>query len=124
MIWSLLRELLETTCQLANTLKSHGVRKGDRVAIYMPASPIAVAAMLACARIGAIHTVVFAGFSSDALAGRIQDGEDTWNGTRDESVTAHGFYFYTASIVYCIFVNVQANTRAHVFTTKNVAPKL
>ncbi|XP_017558038.2 acetyl-coenzyme A synthetase 2-like, mitochondrial [Pygocentrus nattereri] len=69
------RELLETTCRLANTLKSHGVRKGDRVAIYMPPSPIAVAAMLACARIGAVHTVVFAGFSSEALAGRIQDAQ-------------------------------------------------
>ncbi|KAF4084536.1 hypothetical protein AMELA_G00129750 [Ameiurus melas] len=69
------RELLEMTCRLANTLKSHGVRKGDRVAIYMPVCPMAVAAMLACARIGAVHTVVFAGFSSDALAGRIQDAE-------------------------------------------------
>ncbi|KAI5615861.1 acetyl-coenzyme A synthetase 2-like, mitochondrial [Silurus asotus] len=69
------RELLETTCRLANTLKSHGVKKGDRVAIYMPVCPTAVAAMLACARIGAVHTVVFAGFSSDALAGRIQDAE-------------------------------------------------
>lgn len=67
------RELLETTCRLANALKSHGINKGDRVAIYMPVSPLAVAAMLACARIGAVHTVVFAGFSSDALAGRIQD---------------------------------------------------
>lgn len=63
------------TCRLANTLKGHGVQRGDRVAIYMPVSPMAVAAMLACARIGAVHTVVFAGFSSDALAGRIQDGE-------------------------------------------------
>ncbi|XP_069033317.1 acetyl-coenzyme A synthetase 2-like, mitochondrial isoform X2 [Embiotoca jacksoni] len=69
------RELLETTCRLANTLKSHGVHKGDTVAIYMPVSPIAVAAMLACARIGAVHTVVFAGFSSEALAGRIQDAQ-------------------------------------------------
>nr|XP_020477951.1 acetyl-coenzyme A synthetase 2-like, mitochondrial [Monopterus albus] len=67
------RELLETTCRLANTLKSHGIQKGDRVAIYMPVSPLAVAAMLACARIGAVHTVVFAGFSTEALAGRIQD---------------------------------------------------
>uniref|UniRef100_A0A7N8WJY6 Propionate--CoA ligase n=1 Tax=Mastacembelus armatus TaxID=205130 RepID=A0A7N8WJY6_9TELE len=67
------RELLETTCRLANTLKDHGIQKGDRVAIYMPVSPLAVAAMLACTRIGAVHTVVFAGFSSDALAGRIQD---------------------------------------------------
>ena len=53
------RELLETTCQLANTLKTHGVRKGDRVAIYMPMSPLAVAAMLACARIGAVHRLVY-----------------------------------------------------------------
>ncbi len=60
---------------LPTTLKSYGVQKGERVAIYMPVSPMAVAAMLACARIGAVHTVVFAGFSSEALAGRIQDGE-------------------------------------------------
>ncbi|XP_044519377.1 acetyl-coenzyme A synthetase 2-like, mitochondrial [Gracilinanus agilis] len=69
------RELLETTCRLANTLKKHGVRRGDRVAIYMPVSPLAVAAMLACARIGAIHTVVFAGFSAESLAGRINDAK-------------------------------------------------
>lgn len=69
-------ELLEMTCRLANTLKAHGVLKGDRVAVYLPTSPLAVAAMLACARIGAVHTVVFAGFSAEALAGRIQDGED------------------------------------------------
>lgn len=75
LLWFLsTRELLETTCRLANTLKSHGIQKGDRVAIYMPVSPLAVAAFLACARIGAVHTVVFAGFSSEALAGRIQDG--------------------------------------------------
>ncbi|XP_059979066.1 acetyl-coenzyme A synthetase 2-like, mitochondrial isoform X5 [Lagenorhynchus albirostris] len=67
------RELLETTCRLANTLKRHGVHRGDRVAIYMPVSPLAVAAMLACARIGAIHTVVFAGFSAGSLAARIND---------------------------------------------------
>lgn len=69
------RELLETTCRLANMLKSHGIQKGDRVAVYMSMSPLAVAALLACARIGAVHTVVFAGFSSEALAGRIQDGK-------------------------------------------------
>ncbi|TRZ02236.1 hypothetical protein DNTS_017579, partial [Danionella cerebrum] len=69
------RELLEMTCRIANTLKSHGVQRGERVAIYLPVSPIAVAAMLACARIGAVHTVVFAGFSSEALAGRIQDAQ-------------------------------------------------
>nr|XP_040129812.1 acetyl-coenzyme A synthetase 2-like, mitochondrial isoform X2 [Ictidomys tridecemlineatus] len=69
------RELLETTCRLANTLKRHGVHRGDRVAIYMPVSPLSVAAMLACARIGAVHTVVFAGFSAESLAGRINDAK-------------------------------------------------
>ncbi|XP_061481616.1 acetyl-coenzyme A synthetase 2-like, mitochondrial isoform X2 [Rhineura floridana] len=69
------RELLDMTCRLANTLKRNGIKKEDRVAIYMPVSPLAVAAMLACARIGAIHTVVFAGFSAESLAGRINDSE-------------------------------------------------
>ncbi|CAI5764224.1 acetyl-coenzyme A synthetase 2-like, mitochondrial isoform X1 [Podarcis lilfordi] len=69
------RELLEMTCRLGNTLKRHGVKKGDRVTIYMPPCPMAVASMLACARIGAIHTVVFAGFSSVALADRIHDAQ-------------------------------------------------
>nr|XP_003216169.1 PREDICTED: acetyl-coenzyme A synthetase 2-like, mitochondrial [Anolis carolinensis] len=68
-------ELLDMTCRLANTLKKNGITKGDRVAIYMPMSPLAVAAMLACARIGAVHTVVFAGFSAESLAGRINDSE-------------------------------------------------
>ena len=57
--------------RLANVLKSQGVRKGDRVCIYMPMTPYAVYAMLACARIGAAHNVVFAGFSSEALRTRI-----------------------------------------------------
>ena len=55
------KELLDLTCKFANTLLNNGVQKGDRVAIYMPVSPVAVAGMLACARIGAVHTVVFAG---------------------------------------------------------------
>ncbi|KAJ3610934.1 hypothetical protein NHX12_023024, partial [Muraenolepis orangiensis] len=80
------RELLDTTCRLANTLKTHGVRKGDRVAIYMPVSPLAVASMLACARIGAVHTVVFAGFSSEALASRIQDAQCKLVVTCDQAV--------------------------------------
>lgn len=61
--------------KMANLLRSQGVKKGDRVAIYLPKSPMAVASMLACARIGAIHSVVFAGFSADSLADRINDGE-------------------------------------------------
>ncbi|EKF75880.1 acetyl-coenzyme A synthetase [Alcanivorax hongdengensis A-11-3] len=67
------RELHEQVCRLANTLTRLGVNKGDRVMLYMPMIPEAVFAMLACARIGAIHSVVFAGFSPDALAGRIAD---------------------------------------------------
>ncbi|XP_058020998.1 acetyl-coenzyme A synthetase 2-like, mitochondrial isoform X1 [Ahaetulla prasina] len=69
------RELLDMTCRLANTLKRNGIKKGDRVAIYMSVSPMAVSAMLACARIGAVHTVVFAGFSAESLAGRINDAK-------------------------------------------------
>uniref|UniRef100_A0A8C8SNF1 Acetyl-coenzyme A synthetase n=1 Tax=Pelusios castaneus TaxID=367368 RepID=A0A8C8SNF1_9SAUR len=68
-------ELLELTCRLGNTLKRQGVKRGDRVTIYMPPCPLAVASMLACARIGAVHAVVFAGFSSEALADRIRDAQ-------------------------------------------------
>jgi acetyl-CoA synthetase len=67
------RELHAAVCRLANGLRSLGIGKGDRVAVYLPMIPEAAIAMLACARIGAIHSVVFAGFSADALAGRIQD---------------------------------------------------
>jgi len=67
------RELFEMTCQFANVLKKNGITKGDRVIIYMPMVPEAAVAMLACARIGAIHSVVFAGFSSNSLADRIND---------------------------------------------------
>ncbi|CAM9688417.1 acetyl-coenzyme A synthetase 2-like, mitochondrial [Lampetra fluviatilis] len=67
------KELLELTCRMANAMRSRGVKKGDRVAIYLPSNPIAVASMLACARIGAVHTVVFAGFSAEALADRIRN---------------------------------------------------
>ncbi len=68
-------ELLEQTCRLANVLKAQGVGKGDRVVLYLPMIPEAAYAMLACARIGAIHSIVFAGFSPDALANRINDSE-------------------------------------------------
>jgi acetyl-CoA synthetase len=66
------RELHENVCRLANVLKSHGVTKGDTVTIYLPMIPEAAYAMLACARIGAVHSIVFGGFSPDALAGRIE----------------------------------------------------
>jgi acetyl-CoA synthetase len=67
------RKLHAQTCQFANLLVARGIKKGDRVCIYMPMIPQALVAMLACARIGAVHCVVFAGFSAKALAGRIQD---------------------------------------------------
>ena len=67
------RELYEDVCRFANLLKAQGVVKGDRVTLYMPMIPEAAVAMLACARIGAIHSVVFGGFSPDSLANRIQD---------------------------------------------------
>ena len=66
-------QLHEEVCRFANVLKAQGARKGDRITIYMPMIPEAAFALLACARIGAIHSVVFGGFSPDALAGRIQD---------------------------------------------------
>jgi acetyl-CoA synthetase len=66
-------ELHERVCKFANTLKALGAKKGDRITIYMPMIPEAAVSMLACARIGAIHSVVFGGFSPDALAGRIHD---------------------------------------------------
>lgn len=80
------KELHAEVCQLANALKTHGVGKGDVVCIYMPMVPQAVVAMLACARIGAIHSVVFGGFSPDALAGRIIDSQVKVVITADEGV--------------------------------------
>jgi acetyl-CoA synthetase len=80
------RELHGRVCRMANVLKDLGVRKGDRVTLYMPMIPEAAVAMLACARIGAVHSVVFGGFSPDALAGRILDCESTLVITADEGV--------------------------------------
>ncbi len=77
-------ELHERVCRFANSLKALGTKKGDRVTIYMPMIPDAAVAMLACARIGAVHSVVFGGFSPDALAGRIQDCSSNIVVTADE----------------------------------------
>ena len=79
-------QLHEEVCRFANVLKSRGVKKGDRVTIYMPMIPEATYAMLACARIGAVHSVVFGGFSPDALAGRILDCESSCVITADEGI--------------------------------------
>ena len=80
------RELHEQTSRLANVLRSHGIKKGDRVTIYMPMIPEATYAMLACSRIGAIHSVVFGGFSPDSLADRIIDCKSTCVITADEGI--------------------------------------
>ncbi|MFA6122677.1 MAG: acetate--CoA ligase [Sphingomonas sp.] len=77
-------ELHVAVCRFANVLKAQGVRKGDRVTLYLPMIPDAAIAMLACARIGAIHSIVFAGFSADALAGRITDCDSRVLVTADE----------------------------------------
>ncbi|XP_033942692.1 acetyl-coenzyme A synthetase, cytoplasmic isoform X3 [Pseudochaenichthys georgianus] len=80
------RELLQRVCQFANVLKSQGVKKGDRVSIYMPMVMELVVAMLACVRIGAVHSIVFAGFSAESLCERILDSECSL------LITADGFY--------------------------------
>ena len=79
-------QLHEEVCRFANVLKAQGVKKGDRVTIYLPMIPEAAYAMLACARIGAVHSVVFGGFSPDALAGRIVDCDSTIVVTSDEGL--------------------------------------
>ena len=80
------QELHDEVCRFANVLKAQGVKKGDRVTIYLPMIPEAAYAMLACARIGAIHSVIFAGFSPDSIAGRIKDCESTIIITADEGL--------------------------------------
>ncbi|HMM63857.1 MAG TPA: acetate--CoA ligase [Mesorhizobium sp.] len=80
------RELYEHVCRYANVLKKHGVKKGDRVTIYMPMIPEVAYAMLACTRIGAVHSVVFGGFSPDSLAGRIEDCRSNIVITADEGL--------------------------------------
>ena len=80
------KQLHAEVCRFANVLKSRGVKKGDRVTIYLPMIPEAAISMLACARIGAVHSVVFGGFSPDSLAGRIEDCKSSVVVTADEGV--------------------------------------
>jgi acetyl-CoA synthetase len=82
------RQLHDEVCRFANVLKAHGVKKGDTVTIYLPMIPEAAYAMLACARIGAVHSVVFGGFSPEALAGRIEGGNSRILITADEGLRA------------------------------------
>ena len=80
------RQLHERVCKFANVMKANGVKKGDRVTVYLPMIPEAAYAMLACARIGAVHSVVFGGFSPDSLAGRIEDASSKFIITADEGL--------------------------------------
>jgi acetyl-CoA synthetase len=82
------RQLHDEVCRFANVLKAHGVKKGDTVTIYLPMIPEAAYAMLACARIGAVHSIVFGGFSPEALAGRIEGGNSKILITADEGLRA------------------------------------
>ncbi|MEI7188341.1 acetate--CoA ligase [Dickeya dianthicola] len=82
------RELYQAVCRFANVLKSKGIRKGDVVAIYMPMVPEAAVAMLACARVGAVHSVIFGGFSPESIAGRIVDSSAKLVVTADEGIRA------------------------------------
>jgi acetyl-CoA synthetase len=109
------KELHADVCRFANVLKSKNVKKGDRVCIYMPMVPELVVAVLACARIGAIHSVVFAGFSSSSLAGRIQDCECS------VVVTSDGAYRGAKSIAIKQIVDdavVECPTVKHVIVLK------
>ena len=92
------RELHEEVCRFANVLKAHGVEKGDRVTIYMPMIPEAAYAMLACARIGAVHSVVFGGFSPESLANRITDCGSTVVVTAHEGVRGGKTFALKASV--------------------------
>ncbi|WP_407049349.1 acetate--CoA ligase [Methyloraptor flagellatus] len=78
--------LKDEVCRFANVLKAHGVKKGDRVTIYLPMIPEAAYAMLACARLGAVHSIVFGGFSPDSLAGRVEDCASSVIITADEGL--------------------------------------
>ena len=80
------KQLHADVCRFANVLKARGVKKGDRVTIYMPMIPEAVVALLACARIGAVHSVIFGGFSPDSIAGRLEDCQSTVVVTADEGL--------------------------------------
>jgi acetyl-CoA synthetase len=104
------RELHELVCRFANVLKSKGISKGDRVALYMPMIPELAVAVLACARIGAVHSVVFAGFSAGALADRINDAQCSM------VITADGLYRGTKEIPLKGVVNEALKTCPRVQT--------
>ena len=117
------RELHARVCRAANALKSLGVRKGERVTIYMPMIPDAAVAMLACSRIGAIHSVVFGGFSPDSLAGRIADCGSTLVITADEGVRGGKRIPLKANVDQALS-RPETNTVRHVLVLRHVGARL
>jgi len=114
-------ELHDAVCRFANVLKNLGVKKGDRVTIYLPMIPEAAYAMLACARIGAVHSVVFAGFSPDALAGRIVNCDSAFVITADEGRRAGKRVPLKANVDKAL---ASASNVAHVLVVKNTGGKV
>ncbi|TVR12138.1 MAG: acetate--CoA ligase [Planctomycetota bacterium] len=115
------RELRRMVCRLANVLRHRGVRKGDRVAIYMPMIPEAVAAMLACARLGAVHSVVFGGFSAEALRDRINDSACVAVITADEGVRGRKVIPLKRTVDEAVMACPSVR---HVFVTKRTGNKV
>ncbi|MEL7538675.1 MAG: acetate--CoA ligase [Pseudomonadota bacterium] len=112
------RELHKRVCRMANVLTNLGVTKGDRVTLYLPMIPEAAVAMLACARIGAVHSVVFGGFSPEALAGRIADCESKYVITADEGLRGGRRVALKANVDQAL-KNPQVNGLAHVLVVRN-----
>ena len=117
------RELHARVCRAANALKTLGVRRGDRVTIYMPMVPDAAVAMLACTRIGAIHSVVFGGFSPESLAGRIADCGSTVVITADEGIRGGKRIPLKANVDQAL-ASSATNTVRHVLVLRHVGAKL
>ena len=117
------RELHERVCQCANALKSLGVRKGDRVTIYLPMIPEAAVAMLACTRIGAVHSVVFGGFSPDSIANRIADCGSTVVITADEGLRG-GKRIPLKANVDAALNNPATNTVQHVLVVRRLGSRV
>ena len=115
------RELLYAVSQMANVLLHYGIRKGDRVAIYLPMIPEAAVAMLACARIGAVHTVVFAGFSADALRDRILDANAVAVITADQGLRGGKVIPLKRTVDDAVMASPSVRT---VFVTKRTGAKV
>lgn len=115
-------ELFERVCRFANALKNRGIKKGDRVCIYLPMIPEAAITMLACTRIGAIHSVVFGGFSAEALRDRIQDADCRLVITANEGVRANKFIPLKQNVDTALQACPQVKTVIVVKHTQNSVP--